>query len=77
MPAVATGFVEPTLGLNTIGVREHPDAIEVAIALVGEPRRWVGDLAAEAELLDCTRAAMRADDGEHQRVPVDPWSAIG
>jgi hypothetical protein len=38
-------------------------------------RRW--QFAAVAELLDRSWAAMWAGDDEHQRVPVDPWSAMG
>jgi hypothetical protein len=34
-------------------------------------------LTAEAKLFDWSRTAVGADDGQHQRVPVEPWSAIG
>ena len=74
---MATGLVEPALGLHTVSVGEHPHPIKVTVEVVGQPIWWLGELSSEAELLDGAWAAVGADDGQHQRVPVEPWSAIG
>ena len=72
VPAMATRLVEPPLDLHAIGVGEHPCPIQVAAEIVGEVSRWFGEFAAEAELLDRPRAAVRTRDRQHQRVPVEP-----
>ncbi len=77
MPPVTASLVEPPLDLHSIGVGEHPHPIEVAVELLGESGRWVGQFAAESKLFDGSRSAIGADDRQHQRVPVEPWSAIG
>ena len=73
---MAPGLVEPALGLDAIGVGEHPYTIQIAVEVLGELRWWLGQFAAEAELLDGPRTAVGTDDRQHQRVPVEPWSAI-
>ena len=77
VPPVTPGLVKPSLDLHSIGVGEHPHSIKVALELLGESRRRLGQFATEPELLDGPRAAVGADDRQHQRVPVEPWSAIG
>jgi len=47
-----------------------------ALELAGDVRRRLWQLATEAELFDRSRAAVGAGDRQHQRVPVEPWSAI-
>ena len=69
---MAPGFMEPALGLHAVRVREHPHPIEVAFEVVDEIGRWLGQLAAESELFDGPGTAVRTDDGQHQRVPVEP-----
>src|SRR3954466_12802430 len=72
VPAMASGFMEPSFDLHAVDVGEHPHTIEVAFELTRQVRGRFGQLATEAELLDRARSAVGAHDGQHQRVPVEP-----
>src|SRR6185312_7624280 len=73
--APAAGRMEPALGRDPVRVLEHPHLVEVARVVAFDPVGRRAPLATIGELLDGPPSAMGAPEPEHQRVPVEPWSA--
>ena len=55
--------------VHAVGVLEHPDHVEVAVVVVGRSSPGRGELAAEAELVDRSAAAVRAVDARASAGP--------